>query len=74
MEVSNIKPLLDRERLIGEVEKYPEIWNITSEEYHNRAKKRNAWINVCRVICEGFDEKDERDKNEICNYNIQIFV
>jgi hypothetical protein len=25
-----------------------------------------VWINICRVFCDGFDEEDDRDKNEIC--------
>ena len=74
MAVSNFEALLDIQLFIHEVRKYPEIWNVAAEEYHNRTKKRNAWINVCRVFCEGFDEKDERDKNEICKYIIQIFI
>jgi len=42
MEVSNLEELLDIELFIGEVGKYPEIWNVAAEEYHNRAKKRRA--------------------------------
>ena len=74
MALSNFEELLDTELFIGEVGEYPEIWNVAAEEYHNRAKKRSAWINVCGVFCEGFDEKDERDKNETCKYIIQIFI
>ena len=74
MAVSNFEELLEIELFIGEVRKYTEIWNVAAEEYHNRTKKRSACINVCQVFCEGFDDKDERDKNEICKYIIQIFI
>lgn len=56
----------DIELFIGEIQKYPEIWNIGSENYHDRIKKRGAWSNVCRNFCEGFEEKEDQQKNEIC--------
>lgn len=52
--------------IIGKVKNYPEIWNIADETYHNRKKKRGEWISICRVFYDGFDEKDQRGKNEIC--------
>jgi len=60
---------VDIELFIQQVKHYPEIWNLAGESYHDRTKKRAAWIEICRVFCEGFDEKDERHKNEICKYN-----
>ncbi|CAL1678899.1 unnamed protein product [Lasius platythorax] len=63
----NSNESLDIELFIEEIKKYPEIWNVAAEEYHDRTKKRSAWIDICRVFCDGFDEKNERDKNEICN-------
>ncbi|XP_050064634.1 uncharacterized protein LOC126553526 [Aphis gossypii] len=57
---------VDMELFIGEVKLDPEIWNIADNNYHDRTKKRGAWIEICRVFCEGFDEKDERDKNNMC--------
>jgi len=59
---------VDMELFISEVKLHPEIWNIADNNYHDRTKKRGAWIEICRVFCEGFDEKDERDKNDICKY------
>jgi len=50
MAVSNLEELLDIELFIGEVGKYPKIWNIATEEYHNRAKKSSARINVCGLF------------------------
>jgi hypothetical protein len=56
------------ELFISKVKFHPEIWNIADNTYHDRTKKRGAWIEICKVFCEGFDEKDEREKNNICKY------
>ena len=32
--------------LIGEVRKYPVLWNTSNPNYKNRTKKENAWIAV----------------------------
>jgi hypothetical protein len=56
---------LDVELFINEVQKYPEIWNIKSEEYRDRNKKRTAWIKVCEVLCGNFNDKTEEEKNSI---------
>ncbi|XP_078048306.1 uncharacterized protein LOC144475855 isoform X1 [Augochlora pura] len=58
---------LDIELFIEEVKKFPEIWNVAAEEYHDRTKKRSAWLEICRIFYDKFDERHERDKNEICN-------
>lgn len=57
---------------IGEVKNYKEIWNITDRNYYDRTKKRNAWINICRVFFPLFDEKNEKEKNDLCKYTIRI--
>lgn len=57
---------LDIGMFIDEIKKYPEIWNAASEDYHVRAKKKIAWMNISRIMCENFEEKDDRDKNVIC--------
>jgi len=49
---------VDIELFIGEVKYYGAV-----ETYHDKKKKRGTWINICRVFCDGFDEKDDRDKN-----------
>lgn len=56
--------VFDIELFIAKVKKYHEVWNLSSESYHDRVKKRSAWVNICYEFCEGFDEKQE--KNEIC--------
>jgi len=57
--------IFDIELFIAEIKKYLEIWNLSCESYHDRVKKRSAWINICREFCEGFDEKEDTIKNEI---------
>ena len=42
--------LLDIELFIQEIKKYPEIWNVALEEYHDRTKKRSIWIDICRFF------------------------
>lgn len=54
------------ELFIGEIKNHPEIWSTAVKTYRDRKKKRDAWISICRVFCDGFDEKDEKGKNEIC--------
>lgn len=61
---------LDIELFIEEVKKHPEIWDVAAEEYHDRIKKRGAWIDICRKFVTTFDEMEEREKNEICKYNM----
>lgn len=60
---------IDIELFIGEIKNYPGIWNVASENYHDRTQKRAAWVSVCRVFFENFDEKEDTEKNEICKYN-----
>lgn len=57
---------LDVELFIEEVKKHPLIWNVALEEFHDRNKKRSAWITICRQFSEAFDEKEDKEKNEIC--------
>lgn len=70
--VGNLEEV-DIELFIDEVKNYHEIWNVAVETYHDRKKKRAAWISICRVFCDRFDEKDERDKNEICKSFLNLF-
>lgn len=65
MAVNTQFEIFDIELFIAEVKKYPEVWNLGSESYHDRVKKRSAWINIYREFCEGFDEKQDVEKKEI---------
>ena len=55
----------DTELLIEEVRKRPEIWDVSSELYKDKHKKQSAWIGICQQFIVDFDEKDEKEKNEI---------
>ncbi|XP_060858140.1 uncharacterized protein LOC132935564 [Metopolophium dirhodum] len=57
---------VDIELLIGEVKRHKEIWNIADENYHDRTKKRSAWISICQNFFPSFDEKDDKERNDIC--------
>lgn len=70
MSVTEILENIDIELFIGEVKNYKEIWNVADENYHDRTKKRSAWINICRVFFPSFDDKDEKERNDICKYII----
>lgn len=56
------------EFFISEIEKYPEIWNISSEEYKDKDKKRIAWERICEIFCDGYHNRSEDEKQEICKY------
>ncbi|KAK4877678.1 hypothetical protein RN001_010184 [Aquatica leii] len=58
---------IDIELFIGAVQEHPAIWNVALEEYHDRNKKRNAWITIARQFQEGFDEMEDKEKKFICN-------
>lgn len=60
---------VDIELLIGEVKSYKEIWNIADENYHDRTKKRSAWSQCCQNFFPSFDEKDDKERNDICKYS-----
>ena len=34
---------VNTEEFIHEVEKYPAVWNVSSDDYSNRNEKRKAW-------------------------------
>lgn len=71
---NNLEESFDIELFIGKIKNYLEIWNISAETYHDRQKKRGTWIKICRVFCEGFDEKDEKDRNEICPFILPFLL
>lgn len=74
MSFSDIDDRVDIELLIGEVKNYKEIWNISDESYHDRTKKRSAWINICRVFFPSFDDKEDKERNDICKYSYIIYI
>lgn len=68
----NIEETLDVELFIEAIRSHPEIWDTASEEYHDRAKKRNAWVAICEMFCEGFEELADKEKNEICKCSYDV--
>ncbi|KAG5865558.1 hypothetical protein JTB14_000696 [Gonioctena quinquepunctata] len=56
---------LDIEFFIEEIKKYPEIWSVSDENYHDRTKKRSAWTNICCLFIDNFEQKDDKARNEI---------
>lgn len=60
------------EHFINEVKRHPEIWNPASEDYHDRDKKKSSWISISRRFCDEFDQKNDSEKNEICELYLHI--
>lgn len=56
---------LDAELFIDEVKKYPEIWDINSEENRDKKKKSVAWEIICEKFCPNFRQKTEEEKQEL---------
>ncbi|XP_012149521.1 uncharacterized protein LOC105663660 [Megachile rotundata] len=56
---------LDAELFIDEVKKYPEIWDINSEENRDKKKKSAAWEKICEKFCSNFRQKTEEEKQEL---------
>jgi len=66
--VENLEEGFDIEPFFGEIKNHPEVRNIAAETYHDRQNKRGAWIKIRRIFREVFDEKDEKERNEMCKY------
>ncbi|KAM3955761.1 uncharacterized protein ACR2FA_010317 [Aphomia sociella] len=56
---------LDVELFISEVKKYPEIWDLHSEDNRFKNKKQRAWAEIARVFITDFDEMPEIDKIDV---------
>lgn len=59
---------IDIELLIGAVKNYPELWNVTTETYHDRNKKIEVWIKMYEEFCEWFNEKNDKERKKIHEY------
>ncbi|KAK7067373.1 hypothetical protein SK128_005799, partial [Halocaridina rubra] len=53
------------EELISEVEKRPALWNPSNEEYKNKKKKVEAWLEVCHSVYLDYEEKTAEEKKQI---------
>lgn len=56
---------LSTEEFIREIQKYPDIWDLSSEDYKDKNKRNNAWSEVCRNVYIGFGEYSEEDKDTL---------
>lgn len=64
--------MCDIERLILAVEKYPCLWNIAYEHYHDRDTKDLAWDQVCAEILNDWETTEAKEKKNKCKYIIVI--
>ncbi|KAJ8721010.1 hypothetical protein PYW08_006475 [Mythimna loreyi] len=53
----------DTERVIVEVQCRPVIWDQSSEIFKDRDAKSKAWLDICKVLFENFDDWSEAEKN-----------
>lgn len=60
---------LNVELFISEVKKYPEIWDLNSEDNRFKSKKQHAWSEIARVFMSDFDDMPDKDKNDVCEYS-----
>ncbi|GBM89586.1 hypothetical protein AVEN_258652-1 [Araneus ventricosus] len=57
---------LDSERIIQEVEKYPNLYDTRVNEFPNRELKKLAWMAVTRsVVGEKWDQMDEITRSDV---------
>ncbi|XP_068623559.1 uncharacterized protein [Battus philenor] len=56
---------LDVEMFISEVEKYPEIWDLNSEDNRYKNKKQRAWAQVAQMFIADFDDMEENEKLDV---------
>ncbi|KOB70669.1 Uncharacterized protein OBRU01_14845 [Operophtera brumata] len=56
---------LDVELFIGEVQKYPELWDINCEEYRHKNRKSRAWGEVAKIFIDDYDDLSVREKNDV---------
>lgn len=56
---------IDNEVLITLVEQRPVLWDKTIDDYKNRNKTLEGWKQICRILKDDFDEKSEKEQNDI---------
>ncbi|KAK0080659.1 hypothetical protein PV325_013568 [Microctonus aethiopoides] len=50
--------------LIGEVEKYPCLWDISNENYSNKIQRDLAWEEICKTLCLNWDDLDDNKRKQ----------
>lgn len=53
------------ELLITMIEERPVIWDKTLEMYKDRNLTRSAWKEICLAFVEDFDDKSDKQKDDI---------
>lgn len=61
--------IFDTEQFIHLIRIRPVLWDIFREEYSNKTKEHDAWLEVCREMYKGFDTFEVDKRNEIGKYN-----
>lgn len=56
---------METEQLISEVEKRPVLWDTSNEDYKDRNKKNEAWLNVTSALYDNFSNNTETEKKVI---------
>jgi len=56
---------METEQLISEVEKRPVLWDTSDEDYKDRNKKNEAWLNVTSALYDYFSINTETEKKVI---------
>uniref|UniRef100_A0A183DH17 MADF domain-containing protein n=1 Tax=Gongylonema pulchrum TaxID=637853 RepID=A0A183DH17_9BILA len=46
----------------------PCLWDLSSEDYRDRAKRREGWASVSRMLIDQFDSKEEAERLSIGEY------
>lgn len=64
---------VDVEILITLVQEHLVLWGKTMEDYKDRIKTRNAWIDVFKQLNEGFEEMGDNKRNEYGEYKYFIY-
>lgn len=65
---------VDIEHLIILVQERPVLWDKTIEEYKDRVKSRNAWIDIFKELNSDFQELGDKEKNEYGKYNLVYYL
>ena len=55
----------DTELLILEIQNRPVLWNCHLEDYKNKKKKSDAWIEVCTAMNPDFESLENANKKQI---------
>jgi hypothetical protein len=56
--------MFDYEKLIGEFESKPCLWNIGDSDYYNKHFKSLAWTSVCETIYNDWNELSATEKDK----------